>query len=244
MNITLKILTSFALLIFPVAYVRADATPSPTFSRPGLKGVVLEDCCVKLLKLQSAKLEAVGATKKLLAWSPLMLLAGETSAPHAAFSIATTNWDDLAKGITAVDALVFTILATEALVHSHSDHGSPTAKVFWKTMSDFYSSRVPGPPPSHAGHWKGTAVSSGKTLPMEILVTKTGGNWGGQINLDGMGDNFRNTQVSGKNVKFTVGQNDSPFTFDGTMSQDGNSLSGSFTSPPANGTFSLKRQPN
>jgi hypothetical protein len=95
---------------------------------------------------------------------------------------------------------------------------------------------------SLAAHWKGTASGSGMNLPMEILVTQSNGQWGGQINLNDMGDNFRNTQVQGRSISFTVGQPDTPFTFKGTMSQDGTTLSGTFSSPVASGNFSLTRQ--
>jgi hypothetical protein len=67
-----------------------------SLSRPTIRNVQLDDECVKLLRRQSARLEGAGAAKQLLAWSPLIMLAGETSAPHAAFTILTTNWEELA----------------------------------------------------------------------------------------------------------------------------------------------------
>jgi hypothetical protein len=97
---------------------------------------------------------------------------------------------------------------------------------------------------SLVGHWKGTAAGSGMNLPMAILVTQTNGQWGGQINLNDMGDTFRNTQVTGRSISFVVGQSDTPFTFKGVMSQDGTTLSGTFSSPVATGNFSLSRQPS
>lgn len=96
---------------------------------------------------------------------------------------------------------------------------------------------------SLAAHWKGTASGNGMNLPMAILVTQTNGQWGGQINLNDMGDNFRNTVVQGRSISFVVGQPNLPFTFRGTMSQDGTSLSGTFSSSEASGNFSLTRQP-
>ena len=97
---------------------------------------------------------------------------------------------------------------------------------------------------SLAAHWKGSANSDGKTLPMAILVTQNNEKWEGQINIDDEGDNFRNTEVQGRNISFVVGQPNRPFTFKGTMSQDGTTLSGTFSSSEANGSFSLSRQPN
>jgi hypothetical protein len=96
---------------------------------------------------------------------------------------------------------------------------------------------------SLAAHWKGAASGNGMNLPMDTLVTQSNGQWGGQINLNDMGDNFRNTLVQGRSISFVVGQSDTPFTFRGTMSLDGTTLSGTFSSPVASGNFSLTRQP-
>jgi hypothetical protein len=96
---------------------------------------------------------------------------------------------------------------------------------------------------SLVGHWKGTASGNGMNLPMAILVTQNNGQWEGQINLNDMGDSFRNTQVQGRSIKFTVGQPQTAFTFNGTMSQNGTTLSGTFSSPVVSGNFSLARQP-
>lgn len=96
---------------------------------------------------------------------------------------------------------------------------------------------------SLVGHWKGTASGNGMNLPMAILITQNNGQWGGQINLNDMGDSFRNTQVQGRSITFVVGQPQTSFTFNGTMSQNGTTLSGTFSSPVASGNFSLSRQP-
>lgn len=103
-------------------------------------------------------------------------------------------------------------------------------------------SQLEGMSCSLAAHWKGNAAGNGMNLPMSILVTQTNGRWGGQINLNDMGDNFRDTRVQGRSISFVVGQPNTQFTFSGTMSQDGTKLSGTFSSPAVSGTFSLTRQ--
>lgn len=57
------------------------------FGKPDIRDVAPKAWCVELLKAQADKLDLAGATKKLLAWSPLINLAGENSAPCTAFSI-------------------------------------------------------------------------------------------------------------------------------------------------------------
>lgn len=95
-----------------------------------------------------------------------------------------------------------------------------------------------------AGVWKGTSTSNGMTLPMSVLVTLTNGQWGGQINLNDMGDTFRDVSVRGRSISFVVGQQATPFKFSGTVSPDGKTLSGTFTSSVASGSFTMSQQPD
>jgi hypothetical protein len=94
------------------------------------------------------------------------------------------------------------------------------------------------------GVWTGTSTSNGRTLPMSILVTLTNGQWGGQINLNDQGDTFRDVSVQGRSISFVVGQPNTPFKFSGTVSSDERTLSGTFTSTVASGSFTLSRQPD
>jgi hypothetical protein len=112
------------------------------FSRPALRNVQLERGCIELLRSESEKLELAGAAKKLLAWSPLLALAGESKAPHAAVSILNTNWLELAESFSKINKLVLYSLATDARKHANSgEHfGNPKAKEFWNAMADFYQS--------------------------------------------------------------------------------------------------------
>jgi hypothetical protein len=98
-----------------------------------------------LLKTESEKLRLAGATKNILAWSPLTELTGENNAVHAAFSIQQTNWEELAKSFSAVDKTVFYSLATDARFFANSDAtwGNPQLKKFWNAMADFYASQAP-----------------------------------------------------------------------------------------------------
>ena len=112
------------------------------FSRPTISGVQLEPGCVALLKAESDKLELAGMAKKLLAWAPLITLAGESKVPHAALFINNTDWTELAESFEAVNKVVLYSLATDARVHANSDahFGNAKAKQFWNAMADFYAS--------------------------------------------------------------------------------------------------------
>jgi hypothetical protein len=113
------------------------ASTKAGFAPPSLSDVVLDAASVDLLKQQSAKLRLAGYTQSLLAWSPLLGLAGESSAIHAAVSISSADWQELADGMTAVRKFALYNLATESLTFSYSRY-DPKLKQFWKDMSDFY----------------------------------------------------------------------------------------------------------
>ena len=115
-----------------------------TFARPAITGVELDAHSIQLLKSASEKLELAGTGKKLLAWSPLLTLAGESNAVHAAVSISQTNWVELGESFSKIDTLVYYSLATEARTYANSDEliGNPKLKQFWNAMADFYQSQA------------------------------------------------------------------------------------------------------
>jgi hypothetical protein len=119
--------------------------PRAGFSKPSITGIRLDKASIDLLKAESEKLRLAGATKNILAWSPLIELVGENNAVHAAFSISQTNWEELAKSFSAVDKTVFYSLATDARTFANSDAtwGNPQAKQFWNAMADFYAAQAP-----------------------------------------------------------------------------------------------------
>jgi hypothetical protein len=110
------------------------------FSRPSIAGVQLDQRCVDLLKAESDALQAAGMTKKLLAWSPLITLAGESNAMHAALFINNTSWTEIAESFSKINKLALYPLATEARKHANSDDhiGNQKAREFWNAMADFY----------------------------------------------------------------------------------------------------------
>jgi hypothetical protein len=122
---------------------RRDATSTRAIP-PSLSGVRLEPQCLQLLSAEADKLAAAGAATKLLAWSPLLVLAGESNAVHTVFTISQTDWVELANSFSRVNKVVFTSLATDARIHANSDHhfGNPTAKAFWNALADFYAAQA------------------------------------------------------------------------------------------------------
>jgi hypothetical protein len=126
------------------APVSAGSNSKREFSRPRITGVQLDRGCLDLLKAESEKLQLAGMTKRLMAWTPLITLAGESNAVHAAMFIEHTNWIELAESFSAVNKLVLYSLATDARKHANSgEHfGNPKAKEFWNAMADFYQSQA------------------------------------------------------------------------------------------------------
>jgi len=126
-------------------YPGGNGTTPARFSRPNITGVRLDKASIDLLKTESEKLRVAGATKNILAWSPLIELIGENNEVHAAFSISQTNWEELAKSFSAVDKTIFYSLATDArnFANSGATWGNPQLKQFWNAMADFYASQAP-----------------------------------------------------------------------------------------------------
>ncbi len=94
---------------------------------------------------------------------------------------------------------------------------------------------------SLAGVWKGNSTGDGRTVPMQILIKNEGGQWSGLINVNDNGDSFRDTHVNSPTITFVVGNASTPFTYSGTMSNDGTKLTGTLSSSLVNGTFKLSR---
>jgi hypothetical protein len=135
----------FSALIASIRFEGGNVTGvSLRFSRPTITGIQLDRGSIQLLKSESDKLELAGYGKKLLAWSPLLLLAGENQPLHIDLSIYETSWAELGESFSKVDNLVLTSLAQEARNHANSDEllGNPKAKQFWSAMADFYRSQA------------------------------------------------------------------------------------------------------
>lgn len=91
------------------------------------------------------------------------------------------------------------------------------------------------------GRWRGTISADGESFSIDVVVTKSGSTFGGQLVVDGAGFTMGNVVVNGRTISFTITVDEGSVRFSGTMAQDGFSLSGSFTSPDGSGSFSTKR---
>jgi len=135
----------FSALIASIRFEGGNVTgASPRFSRPTITGIQLDRGSIQLLNSESVKLELAGYGKTLMAWSPLLVLAGENQPLHIVLSVATTSWEELGQSFSEVDKLVLTSLAQDARNHANSDelYGNPKAKQFWNAMADFYRSQA------------------------------------------------------------------------------------------------------
>jgi hypothetical protein len=110
---------------------------------PTITNIELDAGSVRLLKAQSERLELAGAAKKLVAWSPLIGLVGESNAPHVLVSIYQTSWTELGDSFSGINKIVYYSLATESRNYANSDSvwGNAKAKQFWNAMADFYASQ-------------------------------------------------------------------------------------------------------
>jgi hypothetical protein len=133
-----------------VALVRSGTVNSPAgtaatekvFAPPSLNNVVLSSRSISLLKSQQKDLRDSGYTQSLLAWSPLITLAGESTAGGAAISVASTDWQSLVEGMHAVNRLTLLKLAQESTNEAYANYSNPKARAFWQEMYQFYMDEV------------------------------------------------------------------------------------------------------
>jgi hypothetical protein len=104
----------------------------------------LDQGSIALLKSESEKLGLAGTTKALLAWSPLIVLAGEREPLHIVLSVHETGWPELGEAIGKVDKLVLISLAQSARNYANTERELGRGKLyqFWSAMADFYYSEV------------------------------------------------------------------------------------------------------
>jgi hypothetical protein len=116
------------------------ATASKRFNRPTITGVELDRGSIDLLKSESEKLKLAGAAKGLLAWSPLIALAGEREPLHIVLSVYENSWTELGEAIGKADKLAFISLAISARNYANTERELGKAKLyqFWSAMADFY----------------------------------------------------------------------------------------------------------
>jgi hypothetical protein len=104
--------------------------------------LTLHKDCIDTLKDHDYRLRAAGATKRLLAWTPLLVITGEDNFIHLSWTVATMPWVELANSFSTVNQLVFSTLATDALNHSRRHEDEPELQAFWRALSRTYASRL------------------------------------------------------------------------------------------------------
>lgn len=114
------------------------ASACSNISEPAISGLVLPQSSFDKLKDQTERLRLAGYAQGLLAWAPLEDVLLESNPTHAAFSITTTDWEQLAGGIKSVKKLTLYNLATESLYFAEQQE-SEKVRQFWKEMSEFYA---------------------------------------------------------------------------------------------------------
>jgi hypothetical protein len=123
--------------------VRVMGAARQIISRPKITGLELDRGSIELLKSESEKLKLAGAAKGLLAWSPLIVLAGESQPLHIDLSIYETSWVELGESFSRVDKFTFTALAQDARYYANKPELASNLKLrqFWNAMADFYYSQ-------------------------------------------------------------------------------------------------------
>ena len=101
--------------------------------------------------------------------------------------------------------------------------------------------------PSPAGHWEGAIIVPGGELGMDVdLVLGEDGTWSGDISIPVQATEdfpLSEVQVEGAEVTFAMAGVPGEPTFKGTLSEDGLTITGSFTQGGQALEFRLTRNP-
>lgn len=100
--------------------------------------------------------------------------------------------------------------------------------------------------PSPEGHWEGAIQVPGGELGVNVDLVQESGTWSGDISIPmQQTEDFplSDIVVEGSRVTFAMAGVPGAPKFDGTISEDGQTISGSFTQGGQNLTFSLTRSP-
>lgn len=98
--------------------------------------------------------------------------------------------------------------------------------------------------PSPEGHWEGAIQVPGGELGVNVDLVYEGGTWSGDISIPvQQTEDFplSDIVVEGTRVGFAMAGVPGAPRFDGTISEDGQTISGSFVQGGQNLTFSLSR---
>jgi len=98
--------------------------------------------------------------------------------------------------------------------------------------------------PTPAGHWEGAIVVPGGELGIDVDLMVEAGTWSGDISIPVQQTQdfvLSEVSVAGNEVSFLMAGVPGDPTFEGTMSEDGETIAGTFTQSGQSLTFRLTR---
>lgn len=91
-----------------------------------------------------------------------------------------------------------------------------------------------------AGHWTGSRSQGGAVAGLSLHLVGTGSSWSGTANVDGKTVPVRSVAIAGNTVSVSLAEGKG--SLKGTLSGDGRSYHGSFSSMDGPGSFNLLKQ--
>ncbi len=95
------------------------------------------------------------------------------------------------------------------------------------------------------GHWNGSVEVPNQTLAMEVDIDKSGDKWIGSVAIPAQGASglpLSNISETGNKFSFAIEGAPGDPTFNGTLSEDGKTMSGDFTQGPGSFPFKFTRE--
>lgn len=131
------------------------------------------------------------------------------------------------------------VVAVAALLAACSSNPQPAAPAPMPAPAAAPMPAAPAPAPAAmapaapaggvdvVGTWDFTVDAGGQTIPGEMVITRSGSAYGGTVTPQGMSAaTIRTVTISGTRVTVLIDTPDGEATFDGTMTADNRTLSG------------------
>ncbi len=151
--------------------------------------------------------------------------------------VFTWSWEDLE---TAVSKSISGYLNEIKRYQERMDRGSAEIKSRAATMAGHAETFGAAKDCLLAGHWTGSKAQAGTVSGLVLQLTISGASWSGNANIDGEIVRVRSVSIAGSNVAISFA--DGAASMKGTLTADGRTYRGWFSSLDGPGSFSLRKE--
>lgn len=167
----------------------------------------------------------------------LVKAAAKQSGSPALGELFTWSWQDLEGPVAKAIAAYTTELKR---YQDRMDRATADLRSRAATLSSQFDAFAAAKDCVVAGHWVGSKSQGGAVAGLTLHLVAAGPSWTGTANVDGKNVPVRSVALSGNTVSVSFA--DGKGSMKGTLSPDGRTYHGSFSSMDGPGSFSLQKQ--